>query len=141
MKTVNWGTQQKVEAAPSPEFIKQLHLGMNAVLEYRLTKGLPLKVVRPLTYPTSAMDTQQDEDDDGFYQIRKSQSVGKFIDIEVTIPPGTELLLKALDTGLNEFVLIEKGSKKEHTISFVHKELLMSQTDIFDTVKAYLQSP
>ncbi len=126
------------EQREADEYLKKAMPAMVALLEYKLSKSEPLIVMRPLVYQTSAV---QSEEDDGFYNTSKSQNekdIGKFIDVMRTISPGTQLMLKSLDTGLEEFVFID-GRGKEHAISYSDRDKLLTQTDIFEGVKSFLQ--
>lgn len=112
---------------------------MVTVLEHRLKNGEPLTVMRPLRFQTSELQSQQEEDD-GFYNTRKSEVVNdKFVDIIKTIMPGTQLLLKAIDPMMQEFIFVD-AQEREYALNFVERNNLMTQTDIYETVKQYLES-
>ena len=103
---------------------------MEALLQLRLLDRTPLEVMRDLSYQTSAIAGQDDEDD-GFY---KSRAVApKFVDVVKTIRRGDTLLLKSIDNQMQEFIF-EDSSNKEHAISFTNKEALMLQTNIYEDV-------
>jgi hypothetical protein len=126
---------QEQEAAQN--YLKKAFPTMLALLEYRLANGEPLMVMRPLRYQTS--EIPQAEEDDGFYQTRKSEGSTKFVDVIKTIMPGTQLVLKALDPVLQEFVFVD-AQNKEYALNFVERNNLMTQTDIYETVKSYLEA-
>lgn len=113
---------------------------MLAVLEHRLKNGEPLTIMRPLRYQTSEIPQIVDEVDDGFYNVRKSERVSdKFVDVIKTILPGTQLLLKSIDPTMQEFIFMDaKGT--EHCLNFAERNNLMTQTDVYETVKQYLES-
>jgi hypothetical protein len=104
---------------------------MSALLEHNLRNREPLIVMRPLNYQTSELP-----EEDGFY---KSTSNPKFKDVMKTIMPGTQLMLKSLDMSLQEFVF-EDAAGKEHAINFADKNLLLTQTQIYENTKAFLES-
>jgi hypothetical protein len=53
--------------------------------------------------------------------------------------PGTRLVLKSLDMGLQEFVFVD-GKGEEHCLNFVERNNLMTQTNVFEEVKQYLET-
>lgn len=111
---------------------------MLQLLQYKLKNRTPLTVMRPLKYQTSGIPGEENEIDDGFYNVRKSTSMPKFETISKTIMPGTQLMLKSLDPHLREFIF-EDGMGKEHCISYDDRNKLLTQTDIFETVKEHLE--
>jgi RsiW-degrading membrane proteinase PrsW (M82 family) len=108
---------------------------MVALLEYKLTNGEPLTVMRPLRYRTSELNGG--EEDDGFYKSSSSQNP-KFKDVIRTILPGTQLMLKSLDMALQEFVFTD-AMGKEHSLNFDERNNLLTQTDIYEEVKKFLE--
>ena len=125
------------EQRRAQEYLAKASFPMAKLLEIRMSKGEPLIVMRPLMYQTSGF--AEEEEDDGFY-VKKSEQVNpKFVDITVTIHPGTQLVLKSLNPSLQQFVF-EDAMGKEHEISYTQKDLLMTQTDIFETVQKYFET-
>jgi hypothetical protein len=122
----------QVEQQSAQEYLSKAMPAMSKLLELRLRNGEGLMVMRPLNYMSSSMNS--DDDDDGFYNVRKSENSSRFVDKRVTIMPGTKLMLKSLDVGLREFVF-QDAMGKEHGISFDDKNLLMTQTDVFETIR------
>lgn len=126
--------QEKAEA-----FLRKAMPFMLAILEHRLKYNEPLTVMRPLRFQTSELQSQQD-DNDGFYNTRKSETVNdKFVDVIKTILPGTQLLLKAIDPNLQEFIFVD-ALNKEYALNFVERNNLMTQTDIYESTMKYLES-
>lgn len=107
---------------------------MIALLELKLRKSEPLIVMRPLRYQTSEIPN----DEDGFYKSNSSSNP-KFKDVIHTIMPGTQLMLKSLDMALQEFVF-EDSTGKEHSMNFAERNNLLTQTNIFEEVKNYLET-
>lgn len=128
--------QAEQEAAQN--FLKKAYPVMSGLLEHRLSTGEPLIVMRPLRYQTAELQGQN-EQDDNFYNTRKSEGQHKFVDVVKTINPGTQLILKGIDTVLQEF-LFEDAVGNEHALHFVEKNNLMTQTDIYEVVKEYMDN-
>lgn len=122
------------EQQEAQNFLAKAMPAMVALLEYKLRNQEPLIVMRPLRYQTS--DINQEEDD-GFY--KSSNKDPKFKDVIRTILPGTQLVLKSLDMALQEFVF-QDASGKEHSLNFVERNNILTQTNIFEEVKSYLES-
>lgn len=126
-----------LEQEQAQAYLQKAFPTMLALLEHRLKNGEPLLVMRPLRYQTSEIPAP--EEDDGFYQTRKSEAPPKFVDVIKTIVPGTQLVLKALDPVLQEFVFVD-AQNKEYALNFVERNNLMTQTDIYETVRSYLEA-
>lgn len=126
-------TQKEQEKAE--ELLKKAHGPMNELLKVRLLERTPLKVVRDFAYRASAMENE--EEDDGFYQIKKSESIGKFKDVRKVCTAGTVLMFKSLDMGLREFIFKDQ-TNKEHAISFDDKNLLLTNTSIYQDVCKFM---
>jgi hypothetical protein len=125
---------QKADALAQEQERAQEYLGkafpvMLKLLEYRLRNQEPLIVMRPLRYQTSEMEKSDDP---------RSTRIGKFVDRIAVINPGTQLVLKAIDPTLQEFVF-EDAQKREYALNFVERNNLMTQTDIYETVRNYLE--
>lgn len=128
------------EQAKAQEYLMKAAPAMLKLLEIRFTNGEPLTVMRPLAYQTSSLsksDDHMDEIDRSFYNTAKkgeNEDPGKFVDRVVTINPGTQIMLKSLDMPMREFIF-QDALGKEHAISFDDRNKLMTQTDIFETVR------
>jgi hypothetical protein len=127
--------QEEAEAYLHKAFPYMLQL-----LEHRLANGHPLTVMRPFRYQTSELASKQNEEDDGFYNTRKSESFNdKFVDVVKVINPGTQLVLKGIDPTLQEFIF-KDALEKEYVMSFAERNNIMTQTDIFETVRTFLEN-
>lgn len=124
--------QQEQEEAQS--YLAKAMPAMVALLEYKLRNQEPLIVMRPLRYQTSDINS---EEDDGFYKSTSRDP--KFKDVIKTILPGTQLMLKSLDMALQEFVF-QDASGNEHSLNFVERNNILTQTNIYEEVKSYLES-
>lgn len=110
---------------------------MVKLLEIRFSKGEALKVMRPLRYQTSVLESSlQDDLDKSFYG--NQNKADKFVNTIKTINPGSLLVLKALDPNLREFIL-EDGTGVEHSVSFDDRNALLTQTDIFETIRGMFE--
>lgn len=166
MKKVVWG-EGKYTAAPRPgqyrtlaealeksdkiraeQEMAQSYLvkalpAMLKLLEIRVSNGDPLFVMRPLRYSTSCFQHEIDGEDDeiskSFYNSDKNVKPERFVDTVKTINPGTRLILKSLDPQLREFVFVD-GLGKEHAISYDERNSILTQTDIFETVRKLFES-
>lgn len=118
------------------EFVAKAFPMMSALLDYKLANQEPLMVMRPLSYQTS--DILKADEDDGFYR-NASQRPQKFIDVTRMINPGTQLVLKSIQPSMQQFIFVD-GMGNEHEISFQDRKNLMSQTNIFEEIKSYLES-
>lgn len=125
----------RAEQEQAEAFLKKAYPVMLTLLEHRMKNQEPLIVMRPLRYQTSELPGESE--DDGFYSVKKSENP-KFQDVVKTIMPGTQLMLKAIDSVLKEFVFID-ALEKEYSLNFVERDNLMTQTDIYETAKQYLE--
>lgn len=126
------------EQNEAQEYLVKMMPVMVALLEHKLRTKEPLIVMRPFRYQTS--DLEKNDDDDGFYNKSKNQNPNeKFVDMIKTILPGTQLILKSLDNGLQEFVFTDARGK-EYAINYAERNNLMTQTNIFEEVKTFLAS-
>ena len=105
-------------------------------LNQTLAKGLPLRVVAPLTYESSSLDNDLD---DGFYFKRSEGQNSKFVAVHETIHAGTELMFKSVDSALQE-ILFTDQRQKEYAVPFEAKTLLVTCTDVFEKAQNYLQN-
>lgn len=127
------------EQEQANEYLAKSMPAMVKLLELRMVNKEPLIVMRPLQYQTSTLGGIKDEEDDGFYNVRKSQNFNaKFVDVLMTINPGTQLIFKSLDPQMQEFIF-EDSLGKEHAISFADRNKLLTQTNIFETIKNYFE--
>lgn len=129
-----------VEQEQAMEYLKKAFPAMEALLKYKLEHGEPLVVMRPLRYQTSEI-LKSDSIDDNFYNPRglgREKVNDKFVDVVKTIMPGTQLMLKSLDMSLQEFVFTD-ALDNEHAINFADKPNLMTQTNIFEEVRSFLE--
>lgn len=133
-----WERAQKVEQEQKQalEYLQKAMPGMTAIFDLKVQRNEPFVVMRPLNYTTSVLETE--EDDDGFYNVRKSEKMPKFVNVNRTIMPGTCLILKTIDNMMREYVFVD-GMGAEHPISMDEKNALMMQTDVFETVKNYFE--
>ena len=105
----------------------------------RMTEGTPLKVVRPLRYTTESLGGQDEEEDDGFYMVRKSEGFNaKYQSIVKTIRPGTELTFINLEKSMGQ-LWFRTNEGKEIGIYLQEQDGLLTQTDIFDIAKRYVE--
>lgn len=118
------------EQARAQEFLGKAFPVMLTLLEHRLRNQEPLVVMRPLRYQTSELEKSEDP--------RGNARGAKFVDRIAVINPGTQLVLKAIDPTLQEFVF-EDAQQREYAINFVERNNLMTQTDIYEVAKKYLE--
>lgn len=131
----------RAEQEEAQNYLVKAMPAMVKLLEIKMTNKEPLTVMRPLTYQTSGLEkSQMDEIDRAYYRGSQTQQnkPDKFVDYNVTINPGTQLVLKGLDVPLREF-LFEDAQGNEHSISFDDRNKLLTQTDIFETVRNLLE--
>lgn len=119
------------EQRQAMEYLQKATPAMTELLKMRMVERRPLIVMRPLQYRTSELNKAQE--DDGFYANAQPQN-RHFVDVMKTIMPGTQLIFKSMDQTLMEFIFEDKQGG-EHAISFDDKNLLMTQTDVFETVR------
>lgn len=133
------GQELEKEQQEAQAYLAKAMPAMVALLEYKLSHGEPLVVMRPLRYQTSEI-VKADEIDDAFYnRSRDEKPNDKFTDVIKTIMPGTQLVLKALDTALQEFIF-QDALGNEHCLNFAERNNLLTQTSIFEEVKKFLET-
>ena len=88
---------------------------------------------------TSVFEKSLEDDVDRAFYNNSQEKPDKFVDIQKTINPGTQIMLKSLDVGLNEFIF-QDAMGNEHPISFDDRNKLMTQTDIYETVQKLLEN-
>lgn len=127
----------RAEQEAAEKYLIKAMPAMVALLEYKLRHREPLIVMRPLRYQTSEI-IKGDEIDQAYYR-NSSPKAEKFEDIIKTILPGTELVLKSLDMALQEFVFTD-ALGNEHALNFAERNNLLTQTNILEEVKSFLES-
>ena len=124
--------QEKIQA----EFNEKLPL-LKSLLMVRMTDRTPMKVMRPLVYTTEVLSTDQEEDD-GFYAMNKSQErLPDFRSVQKVIEPGTELTFMHLEKSLNQ-LWFRTNEGEEVGIYLEEQTNLMTQTDIYESVVTFL---
>lgn len=127
----------RMEQEKAQSYLVKALPAMLKLLEIRIENREPLTVMRPLSYQTSVLKSELEDDlDKSFYNTDKNVAQGqdKFVDTVKTINPGTQIILKALDPNLREFIFRD-GMGKEHAISYDARNSLLTQTDIFEVVQ------
>lgn len=119
-------------------YLRKAMPAMVTLLNIRLENGEPLTVMRPLSYVTSVFEKSLEDDIDRSFYNNSYHRPDKFVDVRRVINPGTRIVLKSLDMGLNEFIFAD-ALGKEHPISFDDRNALLTQTDIFETVQKLLE--
>ncbi len=105
---------------------EQLLPVMSELLKIRMLDRTPLNVMRPLNYQTS--------------ELQKSDRGGRFVDTVKQITPGSQLIFKNMNQTMQYFLFEDARTGQEHEISFVDREKLMTQTDIYNVASKYLAS-
>jgi hypothetical protein len=125
----------KAEQEKAQSYLVKALPAMLKLLEIRISNNEPLIVMRPLRYQTSVLKSEmEDELDKSFYNQDKNNANDSYINVVKTINPGTQLVLKALDPNLREFIFTD-ALGKEHPISYDERNSILTQTDIFETVQ------
>lgn len=130
------GEALRAEQEKAQSYLQKAFPVLMKALEIRLQGQQPLYVMRPLRYRSSCLKSELEDDlDKSFYNSDKSAGANdRFVDVVKTINPGTQLVLKALDPNLREFIF-QDGLGKEHAISYDDRNQLLTQTDVFETVQ------
>lgn len=130
------GDRFRAEQEKAMSYLEKAMPAMLKLLEIRMTNAQPLIVMRPFQYQTSMLKSQmEDELDRSFYNSDKQSGAdNKFVNVMKTVNPGTQLMLKALDPTMREFIFVD-GMGAEHPISYDDRNKLLTQTDIFETVQ------
>lgn len=97
---------------------------MEKLYAIRLCNRTPLKVVRPIIYVTSELQKSTRGDE---------MIGGKYADVQKRIDPGTELMIKSINTSL-QMLVFETSDGNEIEISYADQKQLMTCTDIYETV-------
>lgn len=134
------GEALRAEQEKAQSYLEKALPVMVKALELRLQSREALYVMRPLRYRTSCLKSELEDDlDKSFYNTDKNGGANdKFVDTVRVINPGTQLILKALDPNLREFIF-QDGLGKEHSISYDDRNALMTQTDIFEIVQKFFE--
>lgn len=128
----------RAEQEAAQAYLQKAMPALVALLDFKLRHQEPLIVMRPLRYQTSEI-VKGDAIDDAFYNRRPDEKPNdKFTDVIKTIMPGTQLMLKSLDTALQEFVFTDAVGN-EHALHFTERNNLLTQTNIYEEVKQFLE--
>ena len=129
------------EQAQAMACLQKAMPAMLTLLGIRIQNGEALRVMRPIKYTTSCLKSEMETElDKSFYNSNKNGSANDhFVDVIKTINPGTTLVIKALNPSLREFVC-EDGMGNSHDISFDERNVLLTQTDIFETIQKLLDN-
>lgn len=100
---------------------------MLKLLEIKMVNGEPLNVVRPLNYMSDEMHKS--------YNSLGEATGAQFKSVRKTIGAGTKLLFKSFDSVLGEFIFTDTRSGEEHAITSDQRNALLTQTDIFETIR------
>ena len=124
--------QEKIQK----EFNEKLPM-LKSLLMVRMTDRTPLTVMRPLVYTTEILSSDQEEDD-GFYAINKSEEkMPDFRSVQKVIEPGTKMTFMHLEKSLNQlWFMTDEG--QEVGIYLEEQVNLMTQTDIYESVVSFL---
>ena len=99
----------------------------------RLLSKQAIRVTRALPYTAVVMQSE-DEEDDGFYKVRKSENFSsQFVEKVKTIPVGTNLTFVQFEKSMGQ-LWFKTDSGEEVGIYLNDKQNLMTHTDIYDVV-------
>ena len=87
---------------------------LKAELIQHMVNRKPISVISPIQNPTEGIPGQE-EDEDNFYNVQKSSSVGSFVELMETIPAGSELIFKSWDKTLGQWIF-KSNTGKEYAI-------------------------
>lgn len=125
------GREAHIQQSKQKEFLQKAQPALEAVLKCRMEDRTPLKVMRPLSYVTSELEKSR---------TGEGEVVGgRFIDVQKSLVPGTELIFKSIDSNLQEFIF-ENQRGEEVALPFTAKQQLMLQTDIYERVVNFINS-
>jgi hypothetical protein len=108
---------------------------MSNILLQRMVEKRPLLVKRPLPYTTESLGG--DEEDDGFYANTTKGANATFKSVTKVIPPGTQLTFMQLEKSMNQ-MWFKTDRGEEIGIYMEEQNRLMTQTDIYEVVAAYM---
>lgn len=133
------GEAVRAEQEKAQSYLHKAYPAMLKLLEIRIQNGDPLTVMRPLRYTTSCLKSELEDDlDKSFYNNSKSSESDRYVTVTKVINPGTKLILKALDPSMSEFVFVD-GANNEHCVSYDERNSLLTQTDIFETIRNLME--
>ena len=133
-KQVIWNTQSKTEQeATQKELLRKAQEDhamvssnwnrclplVKSLFAVKAQREIPIKVVRPVVYRTSAY------------------SGNKFIDSDIRIPIGDTLLYKGIETGTSEMIFQDQNGI-EHAIGVDSIDRALMGTELFDIIKDHL---
>lgn len=135
--------EQMYEQQQAQEMLQKAQPAMETLLKSRLMSKTPLVVMRPLVYQTSEMVTTyeqiEDRENGGWKDDLDNARGSYFTDVQKSIRPGTQLVLKSLDPNLQEFIF-EDQNGKEIVLPYVAQQQLMISTNIYEDVNKFLQT-
>lgn len=112
------------EQEAAREMLNKAMPAMSALLKCRLQSKTPLVVQRPLVYQSS--------------ELRTYTNGAKFEDVQKSVYPGTQLILKSLDPNMQEFIF-EDQEGNEVVLPYTSQIQLMTQTNIYEDVKKFIE--
>lgn len=122
--------QEKAQAV-----LKKAMPVMQNILLQRMVEKRPIKIVRPLPYTCETLNNgDTEEDDDGFYAIKKSEKFNaSFKSITKVIQPGTVLTFMTLEKSMNQmWFRTDKG--EEVGIYVEEQSRILTSSDIYELV-------
>lgn len=124
--------QQMAKAEKASQERAQIEPLIKAQLLNAMVNRHPIQVVYPIKNPTETIGgASEEDDDDGFYSINKSEtsSSATFVETIETIPAGTQLLYKAWDKQMGQWIFTG-SNKREYAI--YDKPLIMFQNKMIE---------
>ena len=125
------------------ELLQKAQPLMETLLKSRLASKTPLLIVTPLSYQTNEMVTTYNQMEDrvngGWMDDLDNPRNSFFRDVQKSIYPGTQLILKSLDPNLQEFIF-EDQNGKEVVIPYAAKQQLMVNSNILNDVNEFLHT-
>tara|TARA_R110000868_G_C10973188_1_gene771469 strand:+ start:20362 stop:20874 length:513 start_codon:yes stop_codon:yes gene_type:complete len=131
-----------VHEQQAQEALTKAQPAMEALLKCRMMDKTPLKVLNALPYMANEMITQygQISDPNGGWMDDLDDARGSYFnEVQKSVRPGTELILKSLDPNLQEFVF-EDQHGNEVAIPYSAKPQLMTHTNIYQDVLNFINS-
>lgn len=116
---------RQAEHEAAQQYFEKAAPVMNALFEYKLAHGEPLIVMRPFRYETS--------------ELVKGGNSASFQSRINVIMPGTQIILKSVEQTMQQFIFAD-ALGNEHEIGFVERKNLLTQTNVFEETKSYLES-
>lgn len=112
---------ERVAAEQQQALVKAQEPLLKSVLLDYLVNRKPIEVLHPFQNATESLGgITRDEEDDGFYQVQKSETSAftKFEETMETIPRGEKLVFKSMDKTLQQWIFKGLESKKEYAIYY-----------------------